>query len=331
MDPLTHTATGLFLSRAGLNRWTPEATPILLLAANAPDVDIVTLSGGSLNYLHWHRDITHSLLAMPLMALLSIVLVRLAGRKPVHWGGAFAAALAGVGSHLLLDWTNGYGARFLSPFSERWFQLDLTPLFDLWIWSVALLAIFGPMLGRLVSSEISSGTARPHHYGRGFAWFALAFLLLYNCGRSVLHERAVATLDARVYQGSAPSRVGAFPGINPWRWRGLVETPDFNAVADVDLTENFEPARAAIYQKPDPDPALGAARRTHVFQEFLQFSQFPLWRVSPAPDVENGKLVELLDLRFGDPLAPGFMVSALVDSGLRVVRTDYTWGIPRPK
>jgi len=35
MDPLTHTATGLFLSRIGLKRWTPLATPILLLAANA--------------------------------------------------------------------------------------------------------------------------------------------------------------------------------------------------------------------------------------------------------------------------------------------------------
>ena len=54
MDPLTHTATGLFLSRIGLNRWTPRATPILLLAANAPDLDILTASGGSLNYLHYH-------------------------------------------------------------------------------------------------------------------------------------------------------------------------------------------------------------------------------------------------------------------------------------
>jgi membrane-bound metal-dependent hydrolase YbcI (DUF457 family) len=331
MDPLTHTATGLFLSRAGLNRWTPQATPILLLAANAPDIDIVTLSGGSLNYLHWHRNITHSLVAMPLMALLPVVLVRLVGRKPFPWGGAFAAALAGVASHLLLDWTNGYGVRFLAPFSERWFQLDLTPLFDLWIWGVLLLAIVGPVLGRLVSSEISSATVRPRHYGRGSAWFALTFLLFYNYGRSVLHARAVATLDARDYQGSAPSRVGAFPGITPWQWRGLVETPDFDAVADVNLTGNFDPSRAAIFQKPDADPALDAARRTHVFQEFLQFSQFPLWRVSPAPDLDNGKLVELLDLRFGDPLVPGFMASALVDSGLHVVRTEYTWGVPRPR
>src|ERR1043165_1620564 len=45
MDPLTHTATGLFLSRAGLNRWTPLATPILLLAANAPDIDIGGVGG----------------------------------------------------------------------------------------------------------------------------------------------------------------------------------------------------------------------------------------------------------------------------------------------
>ena len=41
MDQLTHTAVGLFLGRAGLNRWTPHATPILIMAANAPDIDIV--------------------------------------------------------------------------------------------------------------------------------------------------------------------------------------------------------------------------------------------------------------------------------------------------
>src|SRR5579862_3788984 len=69
MDNLTHTAVGLFLSRAGLHRWTPRSTAILLLAANAPDIDILAASRGSLNYLHYHRHITHSLIAMPVMAL----------------------------------------------------------------------------------------------------------------------------------------------------------------------------------------------------------------------------------------------------------------------
>src|ERR1017187_4385781 len=88
MDPLTHTATGLFLSRIGLKRWTPLATPILLLAANAPDIDIVTASGGGLSYLHYHRHLTHSLVAMPVMALLVVLLVWVFGRKQkIRWAG----------------------------------------------------------------------------------------------------------------------------------------------------------------------------------------------------------------------------------------------------
>src|ERR1022692_3642428 len=138
MDPLTHTATGLFLSRIGLKRWTPLATPILLLAANAPDIDIITAGGGSLSYLHYHRHLTHSLVAMPVMALLPVVLVRLVARKPVHWAGAFFAALIAVASHLLLDLTNAYGIRLLLPFSAEWLRLDLNNIYDLWIWGVFL-------------------------------------------------------------------------------------------------------------------------------------------------------------------------------------------------
>src|ERR1700678_425706 len=105
MDQLTHTLTGLFLSRAGLNRWTPNASAILMLAANAPDIDIVSAAGGSLNYLHFHRHITHSIVAAPVIALGTVALVRLLGRKPIRWAGAFFASLIAVASHLLLDLT----------------------------------------------------------------------------------------------------------------------------------------------------------------------------------------------------------------------------------
>jgi inner membrane protein len=332
MDPLTHTATGLFLSRIGLNRWTPRATPILLLAANAPDLDILTASGGSLNYLHYHRHLTHSLLAMPLMAILPVLLVRWAGRKPVRWLGAFLAALVAVASHLLLDLTNAYGIRLLLPFSGEWLRLDLTGVIDLWIWGALLLGMAAPFVARLVGSEISSGTARPRHYGRGFAGFALFFVLLYNCGRGVLHSRALAVLDSRLYRQSAPLRVAALPhAANPLLWRGIVETSDFYAVEDVDLAGEFDPARAEIFRKPGSNPAIDAASRTETFRRFLEFSQYPLWRVSPAPDPENGRSVELLDMRFGTPLDPGFMASAVVDSQLRVRSASFSFGTARPR
>ena len=40
MDNLTHSLTGLMLSRAGLNRFYPRATLVLVIAANIPDIDI---------------------------------------------------------------------------------------------------------------------------------------------------------------------------------------------------------------------------------------------------------------------------------------------------
>ena len=332
MDPLTHTVTGLFLSRAGLKHWTPLATPILLLAANAPDIDIVTAAGGSLNYLHYHRHLTHSLLAMPAMALLPVLVVWAVARKPIHWRGAFFAALIAVASHLLLDLTNIYGIRLLLPFSPQWQRLDLTGVIDLWIWGVLLLGVVGPLIARLVGSEISSGTARERHHGRGLAIFGLVFLLIYNCGRDVLHTRAVASLDSRIYHEATPIRVAALPDpANPLKWKGLVETADFYAVADLNLAAEFDPTRATVFHKPEPDPALDAARLTATFAEFLRFSQFPLWRVSPVSEPENGKLVEVLDLRFGTPLAPGFMASAVLSGKLQVLETHFQWGRIRPR
>lgn len=332
MDPLTHTATGLFLSRAGLNRWTPLATPILLLAANAPDADIVTAAGGSLSYLHYHRHLTHSLIAMPVMALLAVLAVRLAARRPVRWLGAFGAAFLAVASHLLLDLTNVYGVRLLLPFSSAWLRWDLTSVIDLWIWGVLLLAVAAPFIGRLVGSEIASTTARSRSYGRGWACFALAFLLIYNGARGVLHARATAELEARTYQGADPLRVLAAPdAASPWRWRGVVETRDFFAIEEFSLGADFDPTRAAIFHKPEASPALDAARRTPVFQEFLRFSQFPLWEILPVADLQDGREVQVVDLRFGSPQAPAFSASALVDSRGQVLRTSFSYGRLRPR
>ena len=332
MDNLTHTAIGLFLSRIGLGRWSARGTPIVLIAANIPDIDVVSWAGGPLNYLAYHRHLTHSLLLMPVLALAAVVVVRLAGRQPVRWTGAFFAALIGVASHLALDWTNVYGIRLLLPFSSQWLRADITGVVDLWIWAVLALGIAGPFLARLVGSEISSGSAKERYHGRGFAWFALLVVLLYDCGRGVLHARAVASLEARMYDGTIPLRVAAVPGmVNPFKWRGIVETPGSYVIQDLNLAMDPGSARGTIFHQPDPEPAIDAARRSATFQEFLRFSQYPLWRVTPDAAVENGKLVEVFDLRFGTPLAPGFMARAVLDWRMQVVQSSFQFGAVRPR
>ncbi|PYT24534.1 MAG: hypothetical protein DMG58_25750 [Acidobacteria bacterium] len=73
VDNITHSLTGLLLSRAGLDRLTPRAPWILFLAANAPDIDVVSAFGGSLNYLHYHRNLTHSLVALPVLPIICVL------------------------------------------------------------------------------------------------------------------------------------------------------------------------------------------------------------------------------------------------------------------
>ena len=331
MDNLTHTAIGLFLSRVGPGKWSPRATAIMLVAANIPDADGISAAGGSLNYLHYHRHLTHSLLFAPLMALAAVALVRVVGRKPVAWPGAFAAALFAVASHLALDWTNIYGIRLLLPFSESWLRADTTGVVDLWIWAILALGIAAPFLGRLVGSEISSGAARNRHHGRGFAWFALLAVLVYDLGRGVLHSRVVAGLESHMVEGVVPLRVAAMPDpVNPFRWRGIVETQGAYVVQDISLIRDLGD-RGTVFHKPDADAAMEIARRTIAFRDFLRFAQYPLWRVTPYPAVENGKLVEVFDMRFGTPLAPGFMTRAVVDGHGQVTETEFHFGSPRPR
>lgn len=332
MDLLTHTATGLFLSRAGFGRLAPQTPWVMMLAANAPDIDIVAAAGGPLQYLNYHRQITHALPAAPVLALLPVLAARVAARGPVRWRALYAASLAGVLSHLLLDWTNIYGVRLLLPFSREWFHLDWTGVVDLWIWAVFLVCLAGPVLVRLVNAEIGARGKRHAVEGAGFALLALVFLLAYNGARAVSHARAVAILDTRLYDGAAALRVAALPSpVNPLRWRGLVETESAWSVHPVDLLTDFDPAQGRKFYKPAAAPALEAARRIPVFQDFLAFSQYPFWRVTPAGDPADGARVEAMDLRFGTPDDPAFVATALLDSRGRVSRAWFRLGPVRPR
>ncbi len=315
MDNITHSLTGLALSRAGLNRWYSHSALVLVLSANAPDLDIVMALRGSLSYFEHHRGISHSIVMAPVWALVVSLLVCAVTRTMRDWKAAYGLAIIGLASHLLLDWTNAYGIRLLLPFSSEWFRLDVNNIIDLWIWGVLLVATAGPLLGRLVSSEIGGKPGS----GRGLAIFALSFLLIYDFGRYMIHQRALDVLNSRVYQGGAPLRVAAFPTsiANPFEWTGWIDRPTFAMRFSMDLLSDFDPGTGTIFFKPEPGPAMEAARQTHPVQVFLNFAQFPLWRVTPASDPEGAHRVEVRDWRF--PFGAG----AVVDSSNRVVSSYF--------
>jgi inner membrane protein len=319
MDNLTHTLAGLMLARVGLEKTTPRGAAMLMLAANAPDLDAVVWFSGTLRYIEFHRTYTHSLVFLPLMALLPILLVR----AKLSWT-SYLASMAAVLSHLLLDWTNAYGIPLLYPLSAHRFSLDITNIFDIWIWVILLGAVAAPALVGLVNGEI--GAAKNTGARRGWAWLALGMLVTYEAARVVTHERAVSVVSARLYEGAPPRRVMALPNAtNPFTWRGVIWGPGFVVIAPVDLLGEYDPmtgpGAGRLYRTAAPVPEMDAALRTPAFQVFTRWSQAPFWKVTP---VEDGLRLDLLDLRFGTPDRPGFThVSAFFDRAGNVLRAGF--------
>jgi inner membrane protein len=324
MDNVTHSLTGWMLARGFLGRGEKGATLMMILAANAPDMDAASGFRGALVYLDVHRGYTHSLACAPVLALAPLLVARLVARARIGWS-TYLACLAGVLSHLLLDWTNVYGIRLLLPFSPRWLRLDITDIIDPWILLILIAALAAPALVGLVSSEIASRKVPAPV--RGWAQFALAAVLLYDGGRWVLHQRALAVLGAHLYAGGLPIRVTATPGrISPWRWRGIVEGDGFVYQVPVDLSGEFDPGAGRADYPTVSSTAIDAVRRTEAFQAFASFNQLPFWRVSTALSASK---VELIDLRFGTPQAPGFEAVATVDDKGQVHDSRFTFGAPR--
>lgn len=314
MDNITHSLVGVMLARVGLNRLSPRATLLLLLAANVPDADIITLAGGTTTYMEHHRGWSHAILLLPLIAMLPVLLVRLLEKQPVSMVRAWIASMVGVASHLALDYITAYGTRLLLPFSGEWLGLDAVNIIDLYIWIVLAIAFSAPLLANLVNSEI--GAAR--RGGRGWAAFALAFVVLYSGGRAILRERAIAVQQSYLYSGMSPKRVLVMPTFaNPFRWTGYVETGPYWSVHPVDLNGEFDPSAGKTLFKGPSSPLIEVARGTKPIAVLQNFSKAPLWTFSPSADLANHTEVRLTDVRFN------FSASATVDPAGQVTKSGF--------
>ncbi|HMF55729.1 MAG TPA: metal-dependent hydrolase, partial [Pyrinomonadaceae bacterium] len=124
MDNLTHSLVGLAAAKAGLERWSPAATTLCVLAANAPDIDVLSVFGGRWASLHYHRGITHSIVGALALAILLPLIFYLVGllvsrirgnENRLKFRKLLLASLLVTATHPLMDWTNNYGLRPFLP------------------------------------------------------------------------------------------------------------------------------------------------------------------------------------------------------------------------
>ena len=146
MDNLTHSLVGLTAARAGLERLSPGATVLCVIAANSPDCDVALLIGGDRwTFLEHHRGITHAIVGVAVLAVLLPLIFygvdRLLARfrnRPARTKlrGLMIVSLIATATHPLLDWTNNYGIRFFLPWSPKWSYGDLVFIVDPYLWLI---------------------------------------------------------------------------------------------------------------------------------------------------------------------------------------------------
>jgi membrane-bound metal-dependent hydrolase YbcI (DUF457 family) len=154
MDTITHGIAGALIGKAvfrgddllalrGMNR-ARIVTWSLMLGAIFPDSDVFRdmLSRNQLLILTWHRSITHSLVCLPIFALLLAALTRWLARWR-KWDTPSFAVLAliyavGILSHILLDLVTSFGTMIWSPLKWSRPAWDLIFIIDFTLSSILL-------------------------------------------------------------------------------------------------------------------------------------------------------------------------------------------------
>lgn len=294
MDNLCHTLVGAALAQSGLKRRTPLATATLLVAANLPDADVISLAWGSTAGLGFRRGWTHGVLALALwpflLAAAMVAFDRMGAKRGAKFGPLVLLSAIGVVSHPLLDLLNTYGVRLMMPFSNRWYYGDTLFIVDVWVWLV--LAV-----GVLVSMRAERGGSSNW---RAPARAALGIALIYAGGMFTLGRLARSQVRFEVGATGVPAlRVLASPvPLSPIVRDVVVDEGDGYVVGRIRVGGHFEEGGHWPKRNPDDelaDPAISMAASTPAAVTFLGWARYPTYVV----DRRGGNtIVHFVDLRY---------------------------------
>jgi hypothetical protein len=319
VDIVTHGLASFAMTRALFPRVRGVMMVFVILAGTIADVDWLSYLWGPGGFLAWHGTYLHSLFA-------ALVFFSAAPDVPFTWfevrkahsfvpqqppAGSYSQVrpadrglLASIGIasacaallHVGMDACQSGGVMLLWPFSTKRFAADWLPPIDPWILAILVLAVAGPELLHLVSSEIGAKSKRPR--GQLGALVGLLLLVTYIGLRGSLHANAVGLMESRSFHDEPARRAWAYPeALSLLTWHGIAETESALNEIDVNLASasTFDADTSSQVFKPESSLALEAARKTRVAKEFLAIAQVPKASVEKT---DVGYVVILRDLRY---------------------------------
>ncbi|WP_133131031.1 metal-dependent hydrolase [Legionella yabuuchiae] len=290
MDPITQGALGAACSEAILHPYDKKNAWIVgAVAGMAADLDLLIRSSNDpMLFLIYHRHFTHSLLFIPIGALIVGLFFLLFSRFRVHWRLTFLASFIGYATHAILDACTSYGTLLFWPFSTHRYAWDFISIIDPFftfplVLGVVWTHVFNDRKGVL--------------YGLGLA---LLFILL-----SILqHHRAIIALESygeTHHLNMTKARV--FPALaSSTHWRGAGFVQDKILLAEVITPIFSESLVRSVRLYP-------AFKRSELSQTIYQSGH------------------QARDFKIFDWFTEGYLIKAY-DEPLVVVDARYIYGVP---
>jgi inner membrane protein len=259
MDPVTHSLAGATISNLGFRR--KLSMLVLILASIAPDFDYITRFWGMDIFLRYHRGITHGILFLFLGPL---IIGFIFGLRKGFLYYSFIAFL-GYAAHLLMDLTNQYGTRILSPLDWEQYSLDLTFIIDPYITIGLLLSV---ILCRFNKKKTI------------IALITVFLLIAYTGGRYYLQGKTKDFLKEKVEANTYT----LYPLPNDFlRWWFVVKSGDEIRVGFADLFTQRVCVQET-YRMVNRNPYIGHSKENRVVKNFLYFAKYPYAEVRSDKD-----------------------------------------------
>jgi len=227
MDTLTHALSGALIARAAVPRRlgsvsSREAMLLGFLSAAFPDADVVLSLAAPLAYLYHHRGVTHSLVVLPLWALLLAWLWSRVRRNREGFRTYLLVSALGVGIHILGDLVTSFGTMIFAPLSDIRVRWDTTFIIDLWF--------SGIVIAGLLACALYNGSRTPPVAG-------LLLLCGYISFQWLQQQQAIEVGEAYAAdQRISAAQVSALPRpVSPFNWIVIVAEPERYHYAFVNL------------------------------------------------------------------------------------------------
>ena len=216
MDPLSQGVVGVAAAQLVADRQHKIVAAVIgFVAGMSADLDVlITSSKDPLLFLEYHRHFTHSLVFIPIGALICTVLFRCLFRSwfkrhSMSFNTTYLFSFVGYATHALLDACTTYGTQLLWPFSHArvaWNTVSVVdPLFTL------------PVMVLVFTAAYKRSTL--------LAWFATGYAFLYLGLGVVQNQRAMsAAKELALSRGHTALNLGVKPSMaNLVVWKSVYE------------------------------------------------------------------------------------------------------------